>query len=313
VFGVAAATFTVVVVSRFVGSGQGSVATPTPVAQTHALSSAPASKSGSASATQPVASADVATAAAQTASQSAAQTAAQSAVQAVVYSAPAGGVSVAALDVTTGASFTAGASSSMTEASLVKVQLLETLLLESGRTGTLLSGDEDADATAMIENSDNGAAEDVFWDDGGRDAIVADETDLGLSSAVTVPGTDDYWGLTTTSAAQQLVLLDNLVSTTSPLDASERSYALNLMTNVESDQRWGVGVVADAGSSFANKNGWLGVDDDNGMWAVNSAGIVSVHGHTVLLAVLTQHDDSEQSGIDLVQSLAQSTVAAVGD
>jgi hypothetical protein len=308
VFGVAAATLTVVVASRFVGSGQGSVATPTPVAQTHALSSAPASKSGSASATQPVTSADAATAA-----QTPAQSAAQSVVQAVVSSAPAGGVSVAALDVTTGASFTAGASSGMTEASLVKVQLLETLLLESGRTGTLLSGDEDADATAMIENSDNAAAEDVFDDDGGRDTIVADETDLGLSAAVTIPGTDDYWGLTATSAAQQLVLLDNLVSTTSPLDAAERSYALDLMTNVEADQRWGVGVVADAGSSFANKNGWLGVDDDNGLWAVNSAGIVSVHGHTVLLAVLTQHDDSEQSGIDLVQSLAQSTAAAVGD
>jgi hypothetical protein len=311
-FCAAAAALTVVVVTRFLASAPGSLATAAPVAQTHALSSSPApvTKPASASATGrpaavPAGSADVVSAAA--------RAGAQAAVRAAVSGAPVGGVSVAALDVTSGVSFTAGASSGMTEASVVKVQLLETLLLDGGRTGTLLSDDQDADATAMIENSDNAAAEDIFWDDGGRDAIVADEADLGLSAGVTVPGTDDYWGLTTTSAAEQLVLLDNLIRTTSPLDSAERSYALDLMSNVESDQRWGVGVAADAGSTLANKNGWLQVDGDGDLWAVNSVGILSGHGHTVLLAVMTQHDDSEQSGIALVQALAQSTMTALGD
>ena len=36
------------------------------------------------------------------------------------------------------------------------------------------------------------------------------------------------------------------------------------MRNVEADQRWGVGAAADKGSRFANKNGWLSIDDSNG-------------------------------------------------
>ena len=42
------------------------------------------------------------------------------------------------------------------------------------------------------------------------------------------------------------------------------------MRNVEADQRWGVGVAADPGTDFANKNGWLNIDDDNGLWAVTA-------------------------------------------
>ena len=68
------------------------------------------------------------------------------------------------------------------------------------------------------------------------------------------------------------------------------------MRNVESDQRWGVGVTADAGTDFANKNGWLGVDDDNGLWLVNSTGVVTINGQQVLMVVLTQHDSDFQSG-----------------
>ena len=76
------------------------------------------------------------------------------------------------------------------------------------------------------------------------------------------------------------------------------------MRNVESDQRWGVGVVADAGTDFANKNGWLSVDDDNELWLVNSTGIVTIDGQQVLIVVLTQHDSDFDTGVDLVQSLA---------
>ena len=83
------------------------------------------------------------------------------------------------------------------------------------------------------------------------------------------------------------------------------------MDNVEADQRWGVGVIADPGTTFANKNGWLAVDDDNERWLVNSDGIVTVHGQQVLISVLTQHDASEAAGITLVQQLAQAVAPAV--
>ena len=91
-----------------------------------------------------------------------------------------------------------------------------------------------------------------------------------------------------------ITLLKNLVKP-GRLSASARSYALNLMEQVEADQRWGVGVDADAGTDFANKNGWLSIDNnngpgenDNGLWAVNSVGVIRINGQQVLMAVMTK-------------------------
>jgi hypothetical protein len=107
-------------------------------------------------------------------------------------------------------------------------------------------------------------------------------------------------------------LLQNLVRPSAgPLTAASRAYVLGLMRNVEPDQRWGVGVSADPGTDFANKNGWLSVDNDNGRWLVNSTGVVSIHGQLVLMVVLTQHDSAFQGGIDLVQALAHALVPLV--
>ncbi len=216
---------------------------------------------------------------------------------------------MAALNLSTGASYQWGATSGMDTGSIVKLYILETLLLQEQNSGGL-SESEQATATTMIENSDNDAAETLFEDIGGRDALIAANSTLGLTS--TTPGPSDYWGLTQTSAADYITLLKNLTETTgSPLTATSQAYVLGLMRNVESDQRWGVGVTADAGTDFANKNGWLGVDDDGGLWLVNSTGVVTIDGQTVLMAVLTQHDSDFQSGINLVESLAQALAPLV--
>jgi len=137
-----------------------------------------------------------------------------------------------------------------------------------------------------------------------------DRHDAGSASR-TVPGPNDQWGLTITSAEQQRILLDNLISARSPLTRASRHYAMSLMQSVDSDQRWGVPVVADKGTTAAVKDGWLAVADDGDLWTVNSVGVVTVHGHTVLVAVMTQHEDSYSSGIARVETLAAATVAAV--
>ncbi len=103
-----------------------------------------------------------------------------------------------------------------------------------------LSDDEQATAAKMIENSDNNAAETLFEDIGGRDALIAANSTLGLVS--TTPGPTDYWGLTETNAADYITLLRNLITPTGgPLSAESQAYVLDLMRNVESDQRWGSG------------------------------------------------------------------------
>jgi hypothetical protein len=222
---------------------------------------------------------------------------------------PAGGVSVSELNLTTGASYQYGASAGMNTGSIVKLDILETLLLQDQDSGTVLSSSQVATATTMIENSNNDSAETLFEEIGGRTALLAANPRLGVSAS-TMPGPGDYWGLTTTDAADQIRLLKNLVIA-GPLTAASEQFILGLMRGVEADQRWGVGVVADAGTTFANKNGWLAVDADNDLWLVNSLGIVTIKGQTVLMAVLTQHDASFNVGIALVQSLATAIAPAV--
>ena len=266
--------------------------------------------SGAASASQlpPTAPPTAAAPAAQTAAQAAAQ------LQATLAAMPAGSVSVAALNTATGASFSGGATSGMWTASAYKLLVLETLLLRHQQAGSSLSSSQLASATTMIENSDNVAGYSLFLADGGNAGLAAALAQFGMSN--TVPGRSDPT-FTTTSASDYLQLLKNLVAP-GPLNAASQSLVLGLMRNVEADQRWGVGVVADAGTDFANKNGWLSIDntngpgeDDNGLWAVNSVGIVTVHGQQLLMAVFTRHDSSMQTGVTLDQTLAQQLAPTV--
>jgi len=229
---------------------------------------------------------------------------------------PPGGVSVAALNTATGAGYSYGATDGMLTGSVVKVQILEALLLQHQDRGTQLSDDQTATARTMIENSDNDAAEDLFYAIGGRDGLVASGPRLGLTH--TIPGPKpDFKGLTQTSASDCIVLLENLFRP-APLHADARSLVLGFMRNVEADQRWGVGVIADPGTTFANKNGWLSVEEDNpdglgdnDRWLVNSIGIVTVHRQPVLVAVLTQHGPDFATGVHLVEALATAIAPAV--
>lgn len=224
-----------------------------------------------------------------------------------IASAPIGAISVAAYDTVTRHSYSAGAESGMTTASTYKLFVLETLLLQRQDAGGRLSDAEVAQATPMIENSDNPAGYRLFLDAGGAPALASAAQRFDMTH--TVPAGDDPT-FTTTSARDLLVLVNNLVSD-GPLDAVSREFALGLMRQVAPDQRWGVGVTADPGTAFANKNGWLDSDHDGGLWTVNSLGVVTVHKHPVLMAIMTQHGPDFQSGIDLVETLAKATATAL--
>jgi hypothetical protein len=218
------------------------------------------------------------------------------------------GVSIAALNLATGATFNYGATGGMTMGSVAKLDILETLLLQHMNSHATLSSNEVSLATTMIENSNDNAADAVWADVGNTAAVAAANVTLGIPNLVI--GAADQWGLGTTCAADQLTLLKNLATNGGPLDSASQQFALGLMRNVEADQRWGVGSVADAGTSFANKNGWLNVDTDHVLWLINSDGIVTIKGQQVLISVLTQHNASEAAGITLVESIA-ATVAPV--
>jgi Beta-lactamase enzyme family len=221
-----------------------------------------------------------------------------------------GVVLAAVYDLRTGQTWQFGRGQPQDEASVVKLDVLETLLAERGRSGTELSASDRTLAAQMIEDSDNDAATSLWDAVGGASGIRSFNTSAGLadtvpSSCVNCPGFPwPGWGLSTTVPADQLTLLRALVEPNSLLSNTERSYALSLMENVTPDQRWGVtGGVPDQ-ATVALKNGWLPLDSANNDWQINSVGWISGSGRDYLIAVLTTGNPTEQYGIDTIDQVA---------
>ena len=197
------------------------------------------------------------------------------------------------------------------EASIVKLDVLETLLSEHGQgDGTGLSASERTLAEQMIEDSDNDAATSLWYAVGGADRIRSFNARAGLtrtapSSCVVCPGFAwPGWGLTTTTPDDQIALLRQLVTPSSLLTRAAREYALSLMRDVTPSQRWGVSGGVPAQVAVALKNGWLPLRGAGSDWQINSIGWVSGGGRNYLMAVLTTGNPSEQYGIDTIDQLA---------
>jgi beta-lactamase class A len=217
-----------------------------------------------------------------------------------------GDVAVAVDDLSTGQTAAYEPSTEFVTASIVKVDILATLLYQLQQAGQSLSPAEQYQATTMIENSDNDSASDLYADVGGSQAIDAANQVFGLTQ--TTVGTDGYWGLTTTTAADQIQLLRTVFTTPSPLSLASQNYIQGLMSQVESDQQWGIPAAADPGTPFLVKNGWL---PNPTLWEINSIGEVVHDGQQLLIAVLSADNASEQAGISLVETVATTAAGAV--
>lgn len=221
---------------------------------------------------------------------------------------PTDAISVAVVNTRTGASYSWGATHGMWTGSVYKLLVLETLLLQRQDWNGWFNSSELADITAMIEQSKNDAGYRMYLDAGGSSALASAARKLGLRH--THIGVSDP-AFTTMGARDGIALLHALISA-GPLDNSSRRFVLDLMRNVQADQRWGAGVVADRGTPFANKNGWMQVDngnepdeDDGMLWLVDSLGIAQVHGQQLLIAVFTRHNPDRDTGIRLVERLVR--------
>lgn len=212
---------------------------------------------------------------------------------------PGDSYSVAGVNLSTGRSISAGAAAGMTEASVIKLDILQAALYQSQQGNSFDQGE----AELMMDNSDNVAADQVFDEIGGNPGLQSYNDRLGLVDTSLDP--DGSWGLSTTAAMDQITLLKALVSGSSPLTLASRQDALSLMGDVEADQDWGVSTPADAATTSKLKNGWLSVDGDDGRWAVNSVGVITAAGDQLVLAVLSQHQPDYQSGVDRVEAAAR--------
>lgn len=189
-------------------------------------------------------------------------------------------------------------------ASIVKVDILAALLLRAQDAARGLTAAERAHATKMIENSDNASATALWHAIGRAGGLDAANERFGLTH--TSGGDGELWGLTRTTAADQLLLLRQVFGADSELSAASRGYVRKLMGAVEADQQWGVSA---AGSSWAPKNGWL-ARGTTGLWDVNSVGRVTVDGTEYLVAVLSRGTTTQAEGISLVEAAAKAAVSA---
>jgi hypothetical protein len=195
-------------------------------------------------------------------------------------------------------------------ASIVKVDILATLLLQAQDADRHLTAQERSYATAMIENSDNDSATALWTSIGEADGLDAANKRFGLTG--TAGGDGALWGLTQTTAADQLTLLRQVFGDDSKLSAASRTYLQGLMSRIAEDQHWGVSAAAtDSGTGWALKNGWL-ARSSTGLWDINSIGRVTVDGHDYLVAALSHGNTTKAKGISLVESAAEAAVSAFG-
>jgi beta-lactamase class A len=215
----------------------------------------------------------------------------------------AGNVTAAVYDVETGRTYLYRPGVREQTASIIKVDILATLLREQQARGGL-SGAEEATAQGMIEASDNDDATDLWDAAGGASAVHAFDEKAGMSQTTPNPA----WGLTTTTPLDQLTLLRLVMLPNHLLSTASRIYEYELMRNVIPSEDWGVSGGVGAGAAVALKNGWLPLP---GGWQVNSIGQIAGSGRRYLLAVMTSGDPTEDYGIATIEGISASVWAHV--
>ncbi len=210
-------------------------------------------------------------------------------------------VSAAIYNANTGALYTLNPGVHFDTASIVKATIMATLLWQSRNAERPLTPEEQSLMVPMIDVSSNSAATSLWLDAGGAAGIRSFLQAAGMTQ--TQPGLHGYWGLTTTTALDQVRLLKLLAYPNHVLSPTSRSYALNLMQSVVASERWGVSTGSRSGSTVALKNGWLPLPSVG--WEINSIGYLFGDGRNYVVALLSRDNPTEAYGIQTLDAVSQ--------
>lgn len=213
-------------------------------------------------------------------------------------------VGVAVYDTTNQRYYTYNGDSQFIMASSMKVLIMLTFFDMIEQQAREATDNEMSMLTTMIENSNNDSASELYYHSiGGSSGVVNFLQKIGVSGLV--PSSDvDGWGYTLITPQAMVDVLGKLQMGKILLER-HRTVALQLMQNVEDDQRFGVGTSAPAGATVALKDGWV-IGPDN-LWAVNSSGIVTVKQGSYVIAVYT----GGQPSMDSAQAILEQTCRLV--
>jgi beta-lactamase class A len=203
---------------------------------------------------------------------------------------PGKGFSAAVVDLRDGCGYDLAPGRRMTTASVFKVEVLAGVLLRAQQEHRGLDQWEASRVRPMISQSADAPTNQLFTYLGGVAGFARLAEAFGLTETSTPTGT---WGLTTTTARDQVKLLRQVLLGGGPLDAASRARARVELTGVVPAQRWGITEGVPAGWVVAQKNGFADSTDHG--WRLNSVGQV---GDAWLVATFTDGWRSEAAGIE---------------
>ncbi|AVH61525.1 hypothetical protein C4B68_30260 [Streptomyces dengpaensis] len=209
-----------------------------------------------------------------------------------------GTVSVAVHDDDTGLTCALASERQYDSASVAKVTIMEGTLRRAEELGRKLTTWEQDNIRPMITVSDNASAM-RLWTDLGHTYLSRFLARVGTKGTVLGPG--GYWGLTRTTADDQMRLLDVLTNAGSFLKT--RAQGLKLMSEVRSDQRWGVPAGMPTGLTAQVKNGWLPRATHG--WRVHSVGAFTGTSRTYRIVVLSHDNPTMAYGVRTIERIAQ--------
>jgi beta-lactamase class A len=191
-------------------------------------------------------------------------------------------------------------SSHFDSASIVKVTILGAVLRKALDQHRYLTSTEAAQLRAMITRSDNNAAS-ALWAKLGHSYLRHFLNLAGMKQTVLGPG--GYWGLTQVTAHDETLLLRLLLTANTVLTGNSRAYALRLMAQVISSQRWGVPAGAPRSVTVHVKNGWLPRATHG--WRINSIGGFTWSKGWYSIVVLSMDNPTMSYGITTVEAIAR--------
>lgn len=186
--------------------------------------------------------------------------------------------------------------------STIKVLILIACLKKCQDTGVQFTAAQHTQAARMIQSSDN-AATDALLAWVGTPNVQRAAGLLGMKNTVVRGGSaGGWWGYSTTTAANLVLVLDALAARTTIINPGRVAYVRHLMAGVVSAQRWGVSDPPLPTSAYTEtKNGWGPMS--NG-YRLNSMGRVTGGGRNYTMAILTRSPQGFAYGKTTINGLS---------
>lgn len=208
-------------------------------------------------------------------------------------------------DLATGCDYSLNPGNRQRTASVFKIMVMAGTLLEAQRAARDLTDWEMAQLVPMITQSTNPQVRNLWRSFGGSPWFEMMRQEFGLDETTVTADGGSAWGLTTTSARDQVQLVRQmLIGEWGPIGSKYRKIAIDLMTSVIPEQTWGITAGVPEGWSVAQKNGFAGI-------TINSVGWADEPGPEpgYVVAILSQGWPNHPAGIAAVERVNEAVAA----